>query len=289
MTRPYFQVHGANTLARAKWRKTPLGTRGVLLTLWMLSSVRDPEGHWPDRQTLEADLAADAGVEDLKSAVDRLIELKWLDCTPSGCIVHDWPDWQPDLPKTHAERQADYRSRHASDASDVTRHSNGARNETRNGARDGALLLPKTPAERQAAFRARHARNESNAGDGSDASDGVTSLVTLGKEMNQRTGSSLRSEPARKGKPSPRQTVLAWMTEHKIAQPVGYVNANLNELIKAFGAPKIIKALDADKASKTVKQYVAALERELAPTSRGSPKAGSGATRPASEIDHAFD
>lgn len=129
MTRPYFQVHGANTVSRAKWRRTPVGTRGALLTLWMLSSVRDPEGVWPDRETLEEDLSADAGGADMKQAVDRLIELRWLDCTPDGCIVHDWPDWQPKLAKSNAERQAEWRSAHP----------NG-RNES-NGRNDEASLV----------------------------------------------------------------------------------------------------------------------------------------------------
>lgn len=124
MTRPYFQVHGANTVSRAKWRRTPVGTRGALLTLWMLSSVRDPEGVWPDRETLEQDLSADAGGADMKQAVDRLIELRWLDCTPEGCTVHDWPDWQPRLPKTNAERQADWRANHPSNSRNGSNGSN---------------------------------------------------------------------------------------------------------------------------------------------------------------------
>ncbi len=147
MTRPYFQVHGANTVTMSKWRRLTAAERGALLTIWMLSSVRDPEGVWASREALIDDLEAD-GVTDCPDIVDRLISLRWIDCGDT-CTVHDWIDWQPALSKTEAERKREQRARERGGQS-VDSHEVSGHVETRrdlSGSRASSPLLssPESP------------------------------------------------------------------------------------------------------------------------------------------------
>lgn len=108
MTRPYFLIFGANTVTRGKWRRLTIPERGVLLTLWMAASLQDHEGFWP---TLTA-LIDDVGDEpDVPAIVDRLIELRWIDGPDEDGAyrIHDWPEWQPPLPMSGAERTRRWR------------------------------------------------------------------------------------------------------------------------------------------------------------------------------------
>lgn len=87
---------------------------------------------------------------------------------------------------------------------------------------------------------------------------------------------------------TPRRTVHAWLSEHGSANPVGWVNTTLNELVKVYGADRIIALWDeAPKDVKTSRQFVQLAERALAPTSRNGPRPG-GHTRTAQEAEDAF-
>lgn len=133
MTRQFFRVYGPNTYSMAKWRRSPMVVRGALLTLWMQASMQRDEGHWASRLELEADLEAD-GCPEVAKVVDRLIDLRWIDCAPDGCSAHDWLDWQAsmahpsDAPAATRERKRRQRER-GHDGHDVTSghegHDNG--------------------------------------------------------------------------------------------------------------------------------------------------------------------
>lgn len=139
MTRPYFQVYGPNTYTKAKWKRAPMVVRGALLTLWIQSSMQRDEGYWPSRAELEADLDAD-GCPEVSKVVDRLIELRWIDCTPDGCVVHEWSEWQAAMkfPSDSTEatrerkRRQRERERHSHDVT-VTSHDVTAIGEERRG------------------------------------------------------------------------------------------------------------------------------------------------------------
>jgi hypothetical protein len=248
MTRPYFRVYGPNTATKPKWKRTPMVVRGALLTLWMTGSMKAREGYWRSREELEEELESE-GCPKVKEVVDRLIELKWVDCTPEGCTAHDWLEWQAAM---------------------------------------------KAPSNSPVAVRARVAAHRARKKGVTTHVTGGNDVTSIGEERREETtDGSLRSPSApvvSSARRSPRQKVHGWLTDHKVAIPVGYVNANLNELIKLVGPYKVIEALEADTASKTVKQFVAALELELSPpTSTRQGRAPKGHTRPASEIEHAFE
>lgn len=322
MSRTYFRVYGPNTVNKAKWRTTPMVVRGALLTLWMAASMQAVEGVWKNRADLEADLEAD-GCPKVTEVVDRLINLKWLDCGPDGCKAHDWMEWQAsmrvpsDSPKAVSGRVTKHRDAHqrpsrrkvGNVAGDIVSNVGNVADDTSNVTGDAVgnvtgtvRKAPKSISERVAKHRAAH-RNEGNGGNAVTLRvTGVTGIGEERREEERTRSSSLRSEdlpvlahrqevvaqdkpptkPPRKPILSPRQKVLFWLTDHKVAHPIGYVNGNLNELIRIHGPGKVIASLEADHTSKTVKQYVAGVEQDLSPplASRNGSTAKSNGSRP---------
>jgi hypothetical protein len=260
VTRPYFVVWGPNTLQASKYRLSGVVIRAALFSLWVMGSAKEDEAEWSSRAALERDLAADLHVDDLNkvsSWVDRLIELRWLDVTPSGGVrLHEWGYWQPALPKSGAER-------------------------TR---------------------RWRESRTDVSRGDSRDAGDATSSHpspVTPGEEriytvpsLRDGTAGDASPAPRKPRAPSARQTVHAWLTDHRVGRPVGYVNATLNELIRAYGAGPVIAQFEEaeDLGMRVAKQYVTHAENNLAPIPlRGQQRAAeTGKTRTFKEIDHAI-
>lgn len=256
MTRAWYKVHGANTLVSSKWRRTPYVVRGALLTLWTIASMQTVEGEWSSRDDLIEDLELD-GCPKADEVVDRLIALRWVDCTPEGCTVHDWREWQEDMPepKSGAQRTAEWRARKADrDASD---------------GRDAASSHGVTD---------RHGDEASSHGDG----------VTL--ERGER-GENLEPSPNGSGKKPDRLDVAVskWFKDHDMASPNGYVLNDLKALVRGYGADRVIAAMT-ESDGRTAKERVKGAERLLAPKNgHGNGRAAREFVHSKEEISNAFE
>lgn len=93
-------------------------------------------------------------------------------------------------------------------------------------------------------------------------------------------------ESSRKRPPSPRQIVLAWLLDHDVSLPAGWVNTTLNELVRVYGSDAILALWStAPPDVRTSKHYVQYAERNLAPDGRVKTK-GLGPSQ--KEVDDAF-
>lgn len=229
MTRAWYKVHGANTFVASKWRKTPYVVRGALLSLWTIASMQTVEGRWDSRDDVVEELELD-GCPKADEVVDRLIALRWLDCDESGCVVHDWREWQEDMPepKTGAQRTAEWRARKAiRDAGDVS---------------DDAASPSVTP---------RHGDEASS------QSDGVT--------LERGDRENLEAPSLRSGDKRLDPVVSKWFRDQGMTAPNGYVANDLKALVTGYGPERVIAAM-IESDGRTAKERVKGAERLLAPT-----------------------
>ncbi len=253
MTRSWYKVYGANTFASSKWRKTPFVVRGALLSLWTIASMQSEEGRWSSREELVEALELD-GCPKPDEVVDRLIALRWIDAVGVEYVVHDWREWQEDMPepKSGAQRTREWRER---------------RRDGRDGRDDGAS----------------RSVTERHGDEGVTARDAVT--IERGERENLEP--STHVEGKKREKPLDGQ-VRRWISDQGMAAPNGYVLNDLKALVKGYGPERVIAAM-IESEGVTAKERVKGAERLLAPKNGHNGRADREFVPSKEEIHNAFE
>ena len=105
--------------------------------------------------------------------------------------------------------------------------------------------------------------------------------------LDETRQAKTRRDKQANGPPTPRQQVLAWLSEHGASAPIGWVIGTLNEMVKVYGSGAVIRVwASAPSDVRTSKQYVQYAERNLSPGVHAKPPKGLGPTE--QEANDAF-
>ncbi len=97
------------------------------------------------------------------------------------------------------------------------------------------------------------------------------------RQTDRQKGDARENGAAPPPPSAPGQIVRRWLTDHGASRPTGFVNTDLNELVKVYGHEAIIAIWEkAPPDRRTSKEWVKLAERELSPGSRAASAKGNG-------------